>query len=167
MVVAKHEKAHSALSEAFKSRLVKKHYLALCVGNPGQKVIKNHLGRDLKDRKKFAICQTGKEAISSIETLAFNKGYSLVKVAPETGRTHQIRLHMQSTGCFIVGDPLYGSAKVNKDLDLCEQMLHAYSLCYTHPFTQEKLAFVAPLRDDMKALILSLIPEAKAFEELQ
>lgn len=167
MVVAKNEKAHSALSEAFKNRQVKKHYLALCIGNPGQKILKNHLGRDLKDRKKFAIKETGKEAISSIDTLAFHKGYSLVKVSPETGRTHQIRVHLQSIGCFIVGDPLYGSVKINKELNLNQQMLHAYSLHFTHPFTGQELSFYAPLRKEMKSLVSTLIPATINLLELQ
>lgn len=161
MVVAKHEKAHKALSDAFKERRVKKNYLALCLGNPGTKTIQNFLGRDLKDRKKFAVRESGKEAISSIETLAFNKGYSLVKISPQTGRTHQIRVHMHSLGSFIVGDPLYGSAKVNKEMQLTEQMLHAYSLNFIHPFTHEELTFTAPLREDMQKLLTALIPSAQ------
>ena len=160
MVIAKHEKAHEALSDAFKERRVNKTYLALCLGNPGTKTIQNFLGRDLKDRKKFAVKESGKEAISSIETLAFNKGYSLVKISPQTGRTHQIRVHMHSLGCFIIGDPLYGSAKVNKEMQLKEQMLHAYSLNFIHPFSQDELTFIAPLREDMKQLLSALIPNA-------
>ncbi len=167
MVVAKTEKAHHALSEAFKNRQVRKHYLALCVGNPGQKVLKNFLGRDHKDRKKFAIKDSGKEAISSIETLAFHKGYSLVKISPETGRTHQIRVHMQSIGCYIVGDPLYGSAKINKELNLHQQMLHAYSLHFKHPFTDQELSFYGPIREDMRSWILSLLPSTQSLEELK
>jgi len=167
MVVAKNQRAHSALSEAFKTRQVKKTYLALCCGNPGQKTLQNYLGRDLKDRKKFAIRETGKEAVSFIETLAFYKGYSLVQISPKTGRTHQIRVHMHSLGCFIVGDPLYGSSKINKELNLNQQLLHAYSLHFEHPFTKEKLSFHAPIRDEMKSWILSLIPESQSLQQLK
>ena len=160
MVIAKHEKAHSALSEAFKQRLVKKHYVALCLGNPGVKTVINHLGRDVKDRKKFAIKETGKEAISHIETLIFHKGFSLVKITPETGRTHQIRVHLHSIGSPILGDPVYGSPKANKEHQIHQQMLHAYRLQFKHPFTQQELEFIAPIRQEMQKTAVSLIPAA-------
>jgi 23S rRNA pseudouridine1911/1915/1917 synthase len=74
---------------------------------------------------------------------------------------------MHSLGCFIVGDPLYGSSKINKELNLNQQLLHAYSLHFEHPFTKEKLSFHAPIRDEMKSWILSLIPESQSLQQLK
>lgn len=153
LLIAKTQQAHERLSLAFKERQIHKEYLALCLGNPGSRTIHNQLGRDRIHRKKFTIVEEkGKEAISQIETLHFHNGYSLVKIFPFTGRTHQIRVHLHSTGCPVLGDPLYGSLKINQKLDLHVQMLHAHILRFKHPFKETAMTLEADMPKDMKEL---------------
>ena len=145
LVIAKTPKAHIDLSKAFKEREVEKQYLAFCLGNPGNKTINQAIGRDKKNRKKFALDPEGKSAVSHIEVVEFKNGCSLVKIKPETGRTHQIRVHLQFTKCPIIGDPLYGSEKANLKLSLKGQYLHAHTLSFFHPFLGKKMVFTAPI----------------------
>lgn len=153
LLIAKTKQAHERLSLAFKERLIHKEYLALCLGNPGSKTLKNRLGRDPNDRKKITILEEkGKEAITQIETLHYRDGYSLVKILPFTGRTHQIRVHLHSTGCPVLGDPLYGSPRSNQKLELDVQMLHAHILRFKHPFKETVMTIEAEMPDDMKEL---------------
>ena len=159
ILVAKNLKTHELLSKAFKERTIKKTYLALALGNPGNKVVHNHLGRCQKDRKKFAVTSEGKEALSEIKVLSFKQGFSFVEITPHTGRTHQIRVHLAYLGCPIVGDPLYGSQKLNKDLGLKRQLLHAKSLELLHPITNETLRLEAPLPEEFSSWKKSLLKE--------
>lgn len=149
LLIAKTPYALEKLSLSFKERTVHKEYLALCIGNPGTTTVQNQLGRDPRHRQKIAIVDKGKEALSWIETLSYKQGYSLVKIIPSTGRTHQIRVHLQSLGCPIIGDPLYGHPKTNQRLNLFQQMLHAYQLEFTHPVTGKLIVIKAELPDDM------------------
>lgn len=153
MVIAKNEKVHAALSKLFQSREIKKEYLALCIGHPGNKILHNFLRRDPSDRKKYTVSDVGKEAISEIETLKFHKGYSLVKITPKTGRTHQIRVHLKSLGTPVIGDPIYGSSKNTKELKISSgQFLHAHKLEFIHPMTGENLTFEAPIPERFEQL---------------
>lgn len=153
LLIAKTQKAHERLSLAFKERQIHKEYLALCLGNAGSRTIHNHLGRDLVHRKKIVVVEgRGKEAISQLETLNFYNGYSFVKILPLTGRTHQIRVHLQSIGCPVLGDPLYGSLKNNQKLNVHMQMLHAHSLKFKHPFKETFMSLEAEIPADMKEL---------------
>lgn len=152
LLIAKTQKALEALSLAFKERRIHKEYLALCIGDPGVKTLQNQLGRDPRHRQRMAIVQEGKEAISYIQTLEYKKGYSLVKILPSTGRTHQIRVHLQSLGCPVLGDPLYGHLRINERLKLSGQMLHAHTLHFKHPLCDQDMVLTAELPPDMQEL---------------
>ncbi|MBM3191868.1 MAG: RluA family pseudouridine synthase [Chlamydiae bacterium] len=156
LLIAKTRPIHEKLSLAFKTRLIHKEYLALCYGTPHVKSLRNHLGRDPRNRKKIAVVDKGKEAFSEFEILANHKGYSFVKIHPQTGRTHQIRVHLQTSCAPILGDPLYGSAKINEKLQLKHQMLHAYRLHFLHPLTGKALQLTAPIPQDMQNLLSAL-----------
>lgn len=159
MVIAKHLKSHELLSASFKQRLIKKTYLALCIGRPKDGLIHNQLGRCPKNRKKYTVVDEGREAISEIKVLEFKHGFSLVEINPHTGRTHQIRVHLSHLGCPIVGDPLYGSTKVNKEVGFSGQFLHAKSLCLSHPFKKAPLDLEAPIPETFLKIKKTLFKE--------
>jgi 23S rRNA pseudouridine1911/1915/1917 synthase len=158
LVVAKNEKAMAALSQQFKDRLVKKEYTAVIHGRPkpASGTLETMIGRHSRDRKKMSACAvTGRNAITHYEVTETKGPVSVVRVRIETGRTHQIRVHMTHIGCPVVGDIQYGSAKKDKELDILvpRQMLHATILSFEHPDNGEKLEIKAPIPDDMKKLI--------------
>jgi len=157
LLVAKTRIVHEKLSLAFKSRQIHKEYLALCYGNPQVKMIEGSIGRDPHDRKKMALTENGKESSSAFEVISYYQGYSLVKITPHTGRTHQIRVHLQAAKAPILGDPLYGIAKINEQLHVSHQMLHAHLLRFSHPITQKTLTLTAPLPQDMLDLQKKLL----------
>ncbi|MCL2560536.1 MAG: RluA family pseudouridine synthase [Turicibacter sp.] len=141
LMVAKNDKAHESLSEQLKAKTVKREYVALVHGvidhNLGK--IDAPLGRDVKDRMRYEVMENGKEAVTHFEVLQRFAEYTLIKCRLETGRTHQIRVHMRYIGHSIVGDPLYGPRKtVKTDFG---QFLHAKSIGFDHPRTGEFLAF--------------------------
>lgn len=159
MLIAKNSRCHELLSRAFKERLIKKTYVALCLGNPKDTKVHNELGRCPTNRKKFTVVEGGKEAISEIKVLSFKHGYSLVQITPHTGRTHQIRVHLSHLGCPIVGDPLYGSSKINKELGCAGQSLHAQSIELLHPITGSPLYFEASIPIEFRNLKKNLHKE--------
>ena len=153
MVVAKDEKSHRLLAESFKARSVEKEYLAIVWGILKEKEgrLVKHIARHPVKRQKMAVCDAsrGKFAASSWEVLEEYSGeWSLVRVKIETGRTHQIRVHMASLGHPVAGDMLYGRAR--QQMQFPRQMLHAYRLCLRHPHTGQTLSFTAPLWPDFK-----------------
>ena len=157
MVVAKSEAAMAGLQRQFKARETEKEYLALVWGAPpaGGR-IETLMGRHPVHRKKMAVLkgEEGREAVSSYETLERFAEVSLVRVRIETGRTHQIRVHMAHLGHPVVGDLLYGRARKHRlPLDPQRQMLHAVRLAFNHPATGKRLSFEAPLFDDMRRLL--------------
>ena len=143
LVVAKNDKAHISLQEQIKSKMCKRIYLAVLEGrlreDSGEIVTK--LARDKKDRKKMAVADVGREAITDYKVLEHFKNASLVMFSLKTGRTHQIRVHSKYLGHPIVGDKLYG--KEVKGLN--GQLLHAVRLSFIHPTTKEEMSFEAPL----------------------
>lgn len=158
MVVAKTELAHRLLVDAFKARTVDKKYLALVYGllEPKTGRIVKSIRRHPVHRQKMTVCEEGKGRYAasnwqSLEEYAIGCGLSLVQVHIETGRTHQIRVHMASLGHPIAGDMLYGRARNVKHFP--RQMLHAYSLSLLHPVTGEKLDFTAPLWSDFQCIV--------------
>ena len=161
MVVAKHEIAMRALVNQFRHRQVTKEYLALVWGhlNPPAGRAETLIGRNPNDRKKMCVRpDTGRPAITVYETLEKFPGASLVSVRIETGRTHQIRVHMAFLGHSIVGDPQYGRPRRDA-LPVPvprRQMLHAVRLTFIHPATGQSLAFEAPLPADMRDLMDAL-----------
>lgn len=159
MIVAKNDLAHQSLVKQFKGRTVEKLYLALLAGNPKEAIgrISAPIGRHPVQRKKMAVVRTGgREAVTSWELLEAFKQFSLVKLRLETGRTHQIRVHMSSLGCPVAGDPLYGKKNKNTDLLIPRQCLHSFSLAFNHPRTGERLSFTAPLWADMENILAVL-----------
>lgn len=151
LVAAKTRQAQERLSNLFANREIYKQYFAVCVGNPGNQTIDLPIARNPKCYKQMAVIPTGKKALSHCQTLSFDGTLSAVSVQLVTGRTHQIRVHLQALGTPVLGDPVYGNAKVNKSYGVQRQMLHAYCLRFIHPFTQELLELKAPLPNEMSA----------------
>lgn len=143
LVVAKNDKAHIALQEQIKNKTCKRIYLAVLTGNlkedSGEIVTK--IARDKKDRKKMAVADVGREAITNYRVLERFKDACLVEFSLKTGRTHQIRVHAKYLNHPIVGDKVYG--KEVKGLN--GQLLHAYKLSFIHPTTGKEVSFTAPL----------------------
>jgi 23S rRNA pseudouridine1911/1915/1917 synthase len=164
IVVAKSQKAMDGLVKAFAShKSIEKTYLAVCHGKARLQAgrIENLIGRHPVDRKRMAIVEkNGKCAITNYRALTVENLSSSGKENPltvfecriETGRTHQIRVHMSSIGCPIIGDKVYGKSALDKKLDPQppRQMLHAWKLKLYHPLTSEIMEFSAPVPDDMK-----------------
>jgi len=147
MMVAKNDETQAELSRMLKDREIEKHYLALTEGLMKEKegAVEAPIGRSRKDRKKMAVDPEGRPAVTEWKVLAEGRNCSLLDVHILTGRTHQIRVHMRSIGHPVCGDPLYGYEKGVKAPCL---MLHARSLSFAHPRTQEKMTFRAPLPGD-------------------
>lgn len=145
LVVAKNDVAHRNLAEQIKNKTAKRSYLALLEGNLKQNSgrIETYIGRDLKDRKKMAVCQAGRLAISDFVVIERFENSTLVEFRLQTGRTHQIRVHAKFLHHPVVGDKLYG--KEIKSLK--GQLLHAYRLEIVHPSTSETMIFKADLPD--------------------
>ena len=145
IIVAKNDKAHLNLSEQIKNHKVKKTYIALVRGNipNDEATIDMPIGRSKKDRKKMDIDKNGKNAITLFKVLERFDGYTLLKVNIETGRTHQIRVHLMTIGYPIVGDTVYSNGK--NPFKVTGQMLHAKSIEFKHPITGENMKIEAPL----------------------
>jgi 23S rRNA pseudouridine1911/1915/1917 synthase len=156
MVVAKTNEAMDALQRQFKERRIEKRYLALVWGHPpATGRIENRIGRHPVQRKKMTVLKEGgREAVSRYKVLEQFDDAALLQVQIETGRTHQIRVHMAHAGHPVVGDTVYGRAR-KKKLPLApkRQMLHAAGLEFNHPVTGKRLSFEAPLFDDMQRLL--------------
>ncbi len=147
LVAAKHALAHRKLVELFHSRSIKKTYLAICIGNPGEDTIDEPIGRHPTHRKEMAIhYEQGKPAITLCRPLSrCQEHLTLVELRPLTGRTHQLRVHMKHKRTPILGDPVYGMPTMNKKYGISTQLLHALSLEFDHPITGESLYLKAPL----------------------
>lgn len=156
MVVARSEVAMAELQRQFKARETEKGYLALVWGDtPNQGEIETLIGRHPVHRQKMAVLsEGGRQAITSYETIERFGAVSLMRIRIETGRTHQIRVHMADLGHPIVGDPVYGRArKYSLPERPMRQMLHAARLTFNHPVSGKRLSFDAPLFDDMRRLL--------------
>ena len=154
MVVARTQEALKALSAQFKNRIVQKRYVALVLGviKKGSGTIEAGLGRHVKERKKISVhTHKAREAVTLYKVKERFKNATLVEVEIKTGRTHQIRVHMAHIGYPILGDRVYGGAKVAKlgDIVIPRQMLHAESLSLLHPETRHPMTFTAPPPRDM------------------
>lgn len=156
LLAAKTTIAHQKLVEAFSQRRIDKLYLAICAGKPANGTIKAPIGRHPVHRKEMTVLNDGREAISEVQTAAFNDRISLVLIRPKTGRTHQIRVHLKHIGCPILGDPTYGSASLNQSMSPERLLLHAYRLSFSHPVTGAPIQISAPIPDDLKAWIQKL-----------
>jgi len=145
IIIAKNDASHINLREQIKKREVKKTYIALVRGNikENEATINMPIGRSSKDRKKMAVTKTGKEAITHFKVLKRYNGYTLLEVNIETGRTHQIRVHLSEIGYPIIGDEVYSNGK--NLFNVKGQMLHAAKLIFKHPRTKKEIEIEAPL----------------------
>ena len=140
ILVAKTNKCEELLSEMFKKHTINREYIALVRGIIPQDKIKIDapIGRDINNRKQMTVtAKNSKEAITHLTVLKRYKDYSLIKLKLETGRTHQIRVHMKYIGYPIYNDPVYSNDKASE----FGQFLHSYSMSFTHPITNEELSF--------------------------
>lgn len=161
LIIAKNDKAHLNISEQIQNRQVKKTYLALVKGqiSENEATIKMPIGRSTKDRKKMAVTKNGKEAITHFKVIQRFSKYTYLEVCIETGRTHQIRVHMAEIGHPVVGDMVYSNGK--NEFGIEGQMLHAKSLEFKHPITEKQMFLEAPLPNYFKEVLLKLQEETK------
>lgn len=145
LIVAKNDKAHVNMSEQIKNHEVKKTYIALVRGivKENEATIDMPIGRSRSDRKKMAVDKNGRNAVTHIKVLKRYDKYTLLEINIETGRTHQIRVHLSNIGYPIVGDMVYSNGK--NEFNVQGQMLHAKSIEFVHPITLKKMKVEAPL----------------------
>ena len=158
MVCAKNDKAHVDLAEQIRTKSAHRIYRAIVHGNIKEEagIIKGDIGRHLTDRKKMAIVlENGKPAVTHFRVLERFGDYTLVECQLETGRTHQIRVHMTSIGHPLVNDPKYGPRK-STPFAIEGQALHSLTLTLRHPTTGEEMQFEAPLPADMQKILTAL-----------
>ena len=163
MVCAKNDKAHVNLAEQIRTKAAHRIYLAIVNGNIKEEagIIKGDIGRHPIERKKMAIVkENGKPAVTHFKVLERFGDFTLVECKLETGRTHQIRVHMASIGHPLVNDPKYGPKK-SSPFAIKGQALHSHELTLTHPTTGEEMHFTAPLPDDMEKILLFLRDKKK------
>lgn len=157
MIVAKNDAAHISLSQQIQSKTAVRTYLAVVRGNikTDSSTIETQIARDKTDRKKMAVVKEGgRDAITDYEVLERFGKYTLVRCKLRTGRTHQIRVHMEYLGYPLVGDPKYSPMKT--PFGIKGQALHSHTLEFTHPRTGERMKFEAPLPEDMHKIITRL-----------
>ncbi|MGX6591342.1 23S rRNA pseudouridine1911/1915/1917 synthase [Cetobacterium ceti] len=165
IIVAKNDEAHLKLTEMFKDKTIEKRYICICKGIFGEKEgrIETLIGRDPKDRKRMTVVyENGKNAITNYKVVSEFNNFSLVEVRIETGRTHQIRVHMKYLNHPIVGDGVYGSTS-----DLASrQMLHSYYLKLNHPVTGKEMEIVGKVPNDFESLCKKLKLELNNVEKI-
>ena len=162
LVVAKNDFAHTVLSDSLKEHGIDREYKAVSVGNlrDAQGTVDRPIGRNPRDRKKMAVVPGGRPAVTHYTVAEQFDGFDLLDLKLETGRTHQIRVHLSSIGHPLLGDTLYGGGhtkfeRQNADL-LIGQTLHAYRLTFRHPRSGETLCFTAPLPPYFEAILAKL-----------
>jgi 23S rRNA pseudouridine1911/1915/1917 synthase len=165
LVVAKTDVAHEGLAKQFAAHNIDRRYLAIVSGIPrtSEGTIDAPLARSAANRKKIAIVEgaRGKRAVTHWKRRQLLRDSALVECRLETGRTHQVRVHMASIGHPLVGDPVYGRAgkthgKLLRELGFHRQALHAAELGFTHPLTKRRLSFSSPMPADMQELMRGL-----------
>ncbi|MBT4109955.1 MAG: RluA family pseudouridine synthase, partial [Pelagibacterales bacterium] len=161
MLVAKNDEAHRYLSKGISIKQIERKYKAIVWGEPKQKVgiINANIARHVHDRKKMSVVKnTGRVAITEYKVLKSYGFASLIECNLQTGRTHQIRVHLSNIGFPVIGDQLYAKGKTvsSKMPDILKlfprQALHSYSLSFVHPFTKKQLTFESVLPNDIKRL---------------
>lgn len=170
MVVAKNDKTHQSLMKQFEKRTISRKYLALVWGTPAAEGrIEGNIGRSTKNRKKMALVEVGgKHAVTNFKIRQYlSKGISLLECSLETGRTHQIRVHLSSKGFPIINDPLYGRTPrgMSERILACVKenviesdrpLLHAFELSFIHPKNKKVEKFTCDLPEDIKNVIACL-----------
>ncbi|MCJ2177278.1 RluA family pseudouridine synthase [Novosphingobium album (ex Hu et al. 2023)] len=162
LVVAKTDRAHEVLAAQFADHSIERAYNAVVGGRPipASGTVTGAIARSNTNRKKMALVEDGrgKHAVTHFRTLELLKGATLIECRLETGRTHQVRVHMSSIGHALLGDPVYGRTPsairpILQRLEFSRQALHAAELGFIHPVKGEKVHFVSPIPDDMRTLI--------------
>ena len=164
MVIARNEKSQKYLTEQLQSHLVDREYSAIVYGHMiAGGTVDEPIGRDPKDRVKQAVSESGKDAVTHYRAIDRFKSHTHVKAILETGRTHQIRVHLSHVGHSLVGDPMYGGRvrfpkKASEELkeallNFKRQALHSKKLTLSHPISGEVMSWKAPLPDDMLKLL--------------
>ena len=145
LIIAKNDEAHVKMSKQIQDRLVTKKYIALVKGvvKDDEATIDMPIARSKVDRKKMAVDKDGKQAVTHFKVIKRYKRYTLLEIKIDTGRTHQIRVHMAKIGYPVVGDMVYSNGK--NEFGVEGQMLHAKSLEFSHPITGKKMHLEAPL----------------------
>ena len=163
IIVAKNDKAHINLSEQIKEHKVEKTYIALVKGivKENGATINMPIARSKNDRKKMAVDKDGKNAITHFKVLKRYDKYTLLEVKIETGRTHQIRVHLSKIGYPIVGDSVYSNGK--NEWNIKGQMLHAKSLKFKHPITSTQMQLTAELPEYFEEIIKELEPREREY----
>lgn len=157
MICAKNDMAHVSLSEQIQNKTAQRTYLAVVRGNikTDSGVIETQIARDKNDRKKMSVVKEGgRNAVTEYEVAERFGKYTIVKCRLKTGRTHQIRVHMEYLGYPLVGDPKYSPMKTPFSIN--GQALHSLTLTFKHPRTGEEMFFEAPLPEDMKKIVTRL-----------
>ena len=157
IIIAKNDSVHQNLSEQINKRTVKKTYLALVRGviKENEGTVNMPIGRSTKDRLKMEVTKNGKEAITHFKVIKRYTDYTYLEINIETGRTHQIRVHLSKIGYPVVGDAVYSNGK--NPFGIKGQMLHAYKLEFIHPDTGEKMELEAPVPEYFEDVLKSLI----------
>lgn len=159
LLAAKTLEAHQKLITLFSTRQIEKEYLAICLGKPSEGLFSAPIGRHQYLRKKMTVCEEkGKEALSEFSLLAFEAPLSLIKIRLHTGRTHQIRVHLEHLRCPLLGDEVYGSEKANKSHEVMSPLLHAFQVRFTHPITNKRLVITAPPPASMESFMKKNFP---------
>ena len=171
LVIARTPEAHTALVAALAAREITREYLAVCIGVvTAGGTIDEPIGRHRTQRTRMAVRADGRPSVTHYRVLKRFRGHTLLRVTLETGRTHQIRVHLAHAGFPVVGDPVYGgrrrlvancTPRLEKQLrGFTRQALHAARLALTHPTTGRELSWEAPLPEDMQSLIAALEADA-------
>lgn len=151
LLISKNNKSHQILSDDFKNKRIKRKYIALVSGviNESSGKINAPIGRDILDRKKMCVTdKNSKNAVTNFTVLKRYKNSTLIECVLETGRTHQIRVHMAYIGHPVINDPVYG-----KKINDYGQLLHAYYLGFNHPATKEFMEFTCPLEPRFEEML--------------
>jgi 23S rRNA pseudouridine1911/1915/1917 synthase len=154
LVVAKTDEAFEALSELVRARGLDREYLALVKGRPRSRrgTIEAPIGRDRSDPLRHSLdTETPRDAVTHFEVVELLRAHALLRVRLETGRTHQIRVHLAAIDLPVSGDPVYG---IDGDLGLTRQFLHAARLQFEHPLTGERVDVESPLPPDLEAALV-------------
>jgi 23S rRNA pseudouridine1911/1915/1917 synthase len=154
IIVAKNRAAQANLSDQFKSRAVSKYYLTLVKGRlmPERGIIEAAIGRDPRNRQRMAVTDKGREARTEYRVIKYYGNHTLLEIKPETGRTHQIRVHLAAIGFPVVGDATYGFSSPR----LSRQFLHACKIRFKLPSTGEYKEFESPLPPDLEKALAEI-----------